>query len=71
MASAEAEARRWHEEAKFFDAVAERGASQLSPIDPAVLQRYARPRRLDLLRVPGVESLGGIAVLWGHAPGRG
>jgi 2-polyprenyl-3-methyl-5-hydroxy-6-metoxy-1,4-benzoquinol methylase len=39
-------ARRWEEEAKFFDQSAERAAARLRPIDPLILERYRRSRAL-------------------------
>jgi SAM-dependent methyltransferase len=39
-------AERWGDEARFFDAVASAREAALEPLDPRVLARYARPRRL-------------------------
>ena len=58
-------AERWEEEARFFDAVAAARDAGLNPLDPRVLDRYARPRRMypKECAVSLLSGLAGLEVL--------
>jgi 2-polyprenyl-3-methyl-5-hydroxy-6-metoxy-1,4-benzoquinol methylase len=55
-------AERWEDEARFFDAVAAGRDAGLTPLEPSVLDRYARPRRL-YPKECAVSLLSGLAGL--------
>jgi 2-polyprenyl-3-methyl-5-hydroxy-6-metoxy-1,4-benzoquinol methylase len=58
-------AERWEQEARFFDAVAAERDAGLNLLDPRVLDRYARPRRLypKECAVSVISGPAGLAVL--------
>src|SRR3989442_598000 len=55
-------AERWEDEARFFDAVAAARDAGLNPLDPCVLDRYARQRRM-YAKECAVSLLSGLAGL--------